>query len=302
MTHSEVVKALRIPNIIIANITIDNKNANNKVPIKYAGNSLVFQTPFLQICSCLRKTAFPNIHLLETTFKGDSDDKINQWFQFIENIEDHVSSLVTNVGTSWFAQQDVNIKSLIRDLDPSCNTHFIKWPINLENNIFIDEYKQPFDYTKLKVDDRIKMIIEVSDLWINENVCGLAVIVQKILVKPYIQKICNDYIFEESDSDCDHDENEENIISLLATEQKPKIQIPSKIQPKIQPNPFYEVFSDEDELSITANKINEVRQIVQDCSLSSSNMNDDIDHDYDIDIAPIATKPIYKNSRRIGRF
>lgn len=223
MTSSkQVIKASKIGDIIIDEIIMAPKKIKNKVSITLNGKSPVIQTPFLQITGTLRKTPVPHIYQIDTLFRGDSDKKMNQWYEFIENLETHITNHIMSIGTSWFTEKNVIIKSLIRENDNDSNIHFIKWPICLADNMFIDENKKPFDPSEIKDKDLIKLIIEISDLWVQENQCGLAVIVQKVLVKPHVEKIESEYIFDDSDSSVSYsdDDNKSNIISLLATEQK----------------------------------------------------------------------------------
>ena len=227
MATTEVVKALRISDINIDEVTIGTKKHNKKVPVSFKNKPLVFQTPFLEVRGTLRKTLFPDIYQLDTLFKGDSKQKIHQWYQFIESLETHISDQVVKNGATWFTQKDINIKSLIREIDATNEIYFVKWLVNLESNIFIDEQKKSFNPTNLKDKDCIKLIIEISDLWISENTFCLASVVQKILVKPFFEKIQSEYVFDDSDgieSESNTDDDENNIISLLATEQKTRPQ------------------------------------------------------------------------------
>ena len=244
MATKEVIKALKISDIKISDITIGTKKTNKTVPILLGDKLLVCQTPFLEIKGNLRKTPYPNIYQMDTLFRGDTKQKIHQWYNFIENIETHISDLVMNTGSKWFTQKNVIIKSLIRELEPDKGIFFIKWPVDLQTNIFVDENKKAFDPSKLHDKDLVKLIIEISNLWIDGNQCGLAVIVQKVLVRPYTEKVESEYIFDDTDSEHELSENENNIISLLATEQKTQPsnaknsnQPPKKSQTKFsQPN------------------------------------------------------------------
>jgi hypothetical protein len=241
MTTTEVIKALRISDINIEEVAIGVKKNNKTIPILFKNKPLVFQTPFLEVHGTLRKTSFPNIYQLDTLFKGDTEQKIQQWYQFIENLEIHISNQIADNGFDWFTQKHVKVKELIRELDSAKEIYFVKWPIDLKTNIFIDEQKKSFNPSDLKDKDLVKLIIEISDLWINENYCGLAVIVQKILVKPYLEKIQSEYVFDDDNSGTegsDINENENNIISLLATEQKTRsLTVPVPSQPIMQPQP-----------------------------------------------------------------
>lgn len=223
-TTKEVIKALKISDIVMEDITIGTKKSSKTVPILLKNKSIVLQTPFLEISGSLRKTSYPNIYQLDTLFKGDSKRKINQWYDFIENLENHITNLIIRNGSKWFTQKNVVIKSLIKELEPNKGNYFIKWPIDLKTNIFVDEYKKTYNPLELKEKDLVKLIVEIANLWIHDNQCGLAIVVQKILVKPYLEKIQSEYIFDDSESENSYeDDKDNNIISLLATEQKTKL-------------------------------------------------------------------------------
>lgn len=274
-TKKEVIKALKISDInnLLEEITIGTKKRNKTVPITLRGKPIVFQTPFLEVLNNLRSTIYPFIYQLDTLFKGDSKQRIYQWYQFIENLETHISNQLINIGSKWFTQNNVVIKSLIRELDAEKGIFFVKWPIDLNTNIFVDENRKPFDYTTLKEKDLIKLIVEIRDLWIQENQCGLTVVVRKILVKPYIEKIKieSEYIFNEEDSDnfTEEDDKENNIISLLATEQKTR---PSNKLNEMQQNQVQQHF-----LQQNQNSNQEIRNVSQFNPIINSNKEiDDI--------------------------
>lgn len=214
---NQVIKALKISDINIDEILVGTKKINKTVPITLGEKSLIFQTPFIEVTGNLRQTHYPNIYQLDTLFRGDTKQRIQNWYHFIENFETHVSNQVINNDPQWFTQKNVVFKSLIRELDSEKGIFFIKWAIDLKLNIFVDENKNPVNPTNLKDKDLIKLIVEISDLWIHENQCGLAIVVQKILVKPYIEKIYSEYVFDETDSENSFDKDS-NIISLLATD------------------------------------------------------------------------------------
>ena len=214
------IKANRISDLNVNDVLIGTKKNNRIVPVYYKNGALVFQTPFLEVSGNLRKTHSPNIYQMDTLFKGDTRNKLDLWYQFIDNLETKITEQIENKGQEWFTQNTVVIKTLIRKHENDESLNYIKWPVDLKSNIFIDELKTSFNPADLKNRDLVKLIINIPYLWINNNVFGLAVIVEKILVKPYIEKVQSEYIFNESDSEID--DNEKNIISLLATEQKNK--------------------------------------------------------------------------------
>ena len=244
MASKQVIKALKISNIKITDLIVGIKKTNKTVPITLNGKPMVFQTPFLEVRGDLRKTPLPNIHQLDTLFKGDTKQKIQQWYQFVEALESHISEQVINNGSKWFTQKNVIIKSLIREVETDKGVFFIKWLIDLQPGMFVDENKKLFDPTCLHDKDLVKLIVEISSLWIDEKQCGLAVIVQKVLVRPYAEKVQSEYIFNDSDSASESDEKASHIISLLATEQKkpaPKSQVPDTSKQPLLQNKFNQI-------------------------------------------------------------
>jgi hypothetical protein len=218
-----VVKALKISDIVVEDIILEtsNKKKTTKVPITYHdGGSIAFQTPFLEISADkLRKTSFPHIYQIDTLFKGDSKSKINQFYQFIESLESHIINQVAKNGSKWFDQKKIILKSLIRESDLNKGMYYIKWPIELKEKMFIDENNNVFNPKNFKEKDSIRFIVELSNLWIDANQFGLACIVQKIMVRPFQEKILSEYEFAHSDStNSEDEEHADNIISLLATE------------------------------------------------------------------------------------
>lgn len=222
------IKALKFTSIKIDDIILSSKKNNKKVQIKYGNDILVFQTPFMEVKKEPRTTLYPDIVKIDTFFKGESKSKIQKWFHFIENLENHIVQQVEQYGSTWFTQKNVIIKSLIRELEPhkienddiDTSMFFIEWPVDIKGANFIDEHKKPFDFSNLKEGDLVKFIIEISNLWIDKNQFGLIFIIKKVMVKSHKEKIKKVYDFDE-DSDSGA-EDDENIISLFATEQKNK--------------------------------------------------------------------------------
>jgi len=228
----QTIRASRPSEIKISDIVVGERT-DKKVPISLGSwttasgsavstsgsKSIVVQTPYLEVWGSIKPTPNPNIHQIITLFKGDSKKKINQWVKFLENYETHVINKVTKQGSDWFTEKGVCIKTMIQQKDDDKDTFFTKWVIDSNRNIVVDEYGQPYSLSQINDKDCIKLIIEMSDLWINNNQFGTFVIVQKIRVRPFQEKVENEYIFDESKSDSS-EEQTDNIIALLATDQK----------------------------------------------------------------------------------
>jgi len=255
---SEVqIKASNINDINLKDIVLSKKKKHNKVPIHIkspdqSDTPLVFQTPYLEVVGGLTETPFNTIHTLITLFAGLSTSKVVQWQNFIEKVESMISKQIIENGTNWFTQSNVVIKSIIKDPDAELPVSYIKWPLDMSRNIFVDETGSDFDPDNLRDKDLIRLIVEIPNLWIRENQCGLAAIVRKIKVKPQKEKIECRYLFEDSDNssdkESDKDSDDEKIVSLLATEQNPAIRMKADISSVAAHAKKY--FEDEDSVEL----------------------------------------------------
>jgi len=228
--EAQRIKALKISDIDEKKITLlVTAKKTNKVPITYGQDPFAFQTPFLEVTDKLRPTAYQHIHQLDTLFKGDSKSKIDQFYQFIEALESNVCAQIGKNCAKWFSQKDITFKSLIRESDLNKNMFYIKWPIEMKENMFITENGKQFNPKNLKEKDYVKFIVEIPNIWIDGERIGLACIVQKIMVKSYQEKITSEYIFD-TNSSSSEDDLSVNIVSILnddvSTKSK-KIQSPA---------------------------------------------------------------------------
>lgn len=213
--QSQIIKASKISDIVINEIIFGTKKSN-KVPIIYKSSNFIFQTPFLELSSHLIDTPFPDLFQMITLFNGESKKKIDQWFQFIENVETRISEQIEN-NNDWFSNTNVSFKSLIRgDKD----NLFVKWIVDLKENIFIDESRNEVNPFSLKAGDLVKLIVEIPYLWIKDDQFGIVVTVHKGLVKSSTEKeeVPTDYQFDD-DTESESSEDDD-MVSLLATEQK----------------------------------------------------------------------------------
>jgi hypothetical protein len=217
----QIIKAMKITDINISNVSISTVKNNKVIPVRLNDEPLIFQTPYLEVADRLRKTTYPTIYQLDTLFKGDSKNKITNFFKFIENLETHICSLIEKNVSELFMQKNIILKTLIHEMSSDKNNYYIEWPICLSTNRFVDDHRLPFDPNNLKNKDLVRFIVEISNLWINNNQFGLAIVVQKINVKPFQVKIEHEYLFDDdTDSDNDYEDVATELISLLATNKK----------------------------------------------------------------------------------
>jgi len=229
MNQTKVVIALKIKYINDNEIMLDDEKKGKFVPISYKNQVLCLQTPFLEINSDgLMETEYDDLYQFYTLFAGCNKDDIDTWYQFLEKLETRISSQLSN-NYKWFTTDTINFKSLIKEYNGVDEHYFYtRWLVDLSQTIFIDEDKNPFDPQNLKKKDLVKLIVEITHLWIHGNQCGLKFTVPKVMVSPAPEKITTEYVFDENESDKHQDNtsgDESDIVSLLATEQNKPISV-----------------------------------------------------------------------------
>lgn len=244
MSNNQVCKALKIENIDLADVVVGEKNGK-KIPITINGEQLIFQSSFLCVKSKLRKTDKPNISQMDTNFTGLNQKKVNQFYDFIEKFEDYVLRRVKIQAEYWPNFSNLNVKSLIRGCGDEENT--IRWIFLDTKTKFVDENRNDYDPQDINENDFIKLIVEIPYLWVDDNGNGgFVIIVHKVLVKKAVpEEIPTEYVFDDSDDDSDDNSNEENIISMLQTENN-RDAVPRRIISLNKKQPSSEHFSSSD--------------------------------------------------------
>uniref|UniRef100_A0A6C0LTD7 Uncharacterized protein n=1 Tax=viral metagenome TaxID=1070528 RepID=A0A6C0LTD7_9ZZZZ len=215
----QTIKALQIKNINLDDVKIGNSTHSKIIAIKYLSKNLVCQTPYLEIKQGITKTNLPGVHELSVYFKGESKKKTDKFYKFIDNLESHIIKLISDIGNQWFDNRDVNFKTLIREDGIDKNNYYLKLPVRIESISFIDEEDRSISPINLKSKDQLKFILEFSNLWIDNNILGLTVVIYKVKVKQYIEPIKNEYVFSNSDSDSEFESNaDKDSVSLAILE------------------------------------------------------------------------------------
>jgi len=223
MTSKQTIKALRLVNINISDIILNSIKNNKSCALKYKNKPLILQTPYLKVKDSVRKTNHENLYIIDTLMETYPLSNVNKWSKFIDDLENHISMQVGNIGKSWFTQNNIILKSLIKTSEN--NVPYIKWPINFSKSIFIDENKNNINPNNIKAGDYLKFIIEFSNIWIDENKFGLAIVVHKILLKSIVE---NEYVFDDSEEETENIGCETDVMSLLMTEKNKES--PKKLQ------------------------------------------------------------------------
>lgn len=247
MQKSQVIKAEKIPKVNISDIRLSKHKVDKKVKIDLKSKNIVFQTPFLKIAEPPRISANGKVCEIQTLFDGKNKSKIERWYQFIENVEQHITDKLIQVGSKWFESNNITIKSLIREYQD--NQYVVKWIVLLKANMFVDENMKPIYLESIDSNFMVRLVVELPNIWINGDDCGLSAIVHKVMFKSHPEeeeREC-EYEFTDSESNSNSDFSEENLEQYMATEKntgKSRIQNKFNIAPKLDDDDIFGYTSD----------------------------------------------------------
>jgi hypothetical protein len=217
------------------------------IPLFYKGKNLVFQTPYLHVLSTMEKTSYKNVSEMTTLFSGDSTNKLEQWFKFIDDMEKQIVDNIKKNGHKWFSGGNVTLKSLAKTLNGDQKSFYTRWPVDTTKNIAVGPDRRPFNTNTMRQGDYVKMIVECPNYWIRGNEIGITVVVKKIMVRPTPSD--DEYDFDDNQTEgLPIDSKNDNIINILsqATERPPSS---SYTRPSNIPNYASQNMSSDDEFS-----------------------------------------------------
>jgi hypothetical protein len=218
---TKTMKALPISKINHNKFYFSDRLKKGKLSILYDNTIFNFQSPFMIVKDELSfnniNTDIAGIGSMDTHFKGESKRKINNFYSFIDTFEENmVEHMKSNSILKYFKEKGIFIKSMIRGTGTSVDNLYIRWLIDTNKTIFIDESNDKLiDPSSIKKGDMIRNIVEIKDIWIREKQFGFYPIVKKVLVR----FVTSEYSFDE---ESDASANEDKLIDLIATEQRPK--------------------------------------------------------------------------------
>ena len=180
----------RINEINVDNICYTEVKSNDKKTIVYLKymdcnklKNIVFQTPnLLNVYNILQKNHTPNIFELDVPLKGKSENKINKFIRFLNDIDNKIIKDARN-NPKWFSsfphQKTMKYQKIIRESDETeYSEGIIRFKI-LKTNDFNTIIQLNNKKINLLTDDTIpsncwvKSILEIYAIWINENGFGL---------------------------------------------------------------------------------------------------------------------------------
>jgi len=202
-----MTKPLRVSQVDLSKIIYQNIKGRNKkyIPIDYetSGNKLVIQTPLLY-CNVkpVKKDGF---YELDIPLYGKSSSKVEKFVNLLKQLDMKFMNDAKKNGKTWFVgKKNIRYKSIFRDVNDTSRIYengLIKIKIlSGMNGATITQNGKEINPSDLCVNQQIRLLLEVSALWLSEEGFGLYLrphlIDQHVLVK-------YQFSFLESDSDSD---------------------------------------------------------------------------------------------------
>lgn len=178
---------LNIRDIDFENINYFQMRNGKGIILRYTYNNnhekFFFQTPELVIKKIDTNNELSEIYI----YLDNSSENLNLFKNFLVNLDKSVVKTARS-NKDWFSTNNIKFKGLIRY--DSFNLPYLKLKIKNSyiNNINITSNRQTEKciFSDLKNDMKVKMILDVNGLWINEKSFG-------IYLKPYLIDIRQSY-------------------------------------------------------------------------------------------------------------
>lgn len=181
----------------------------SRLPVYYRGGSLVFKTPYLQI-SHIRGESGTTI--LQTVFSGSSEDKLHQFLETVEGLEQNVGNQFVQMAPQLGIRGRMEMKKLVKNTQ-GAEELYIQWPVR-ESCQYTTASGAPYYREDLAVGDYVRLIVKVQNFWLQAGECGLTVNVPKIMVCPS-SEAGEEYDFG-SDDEMPAVEDDRDLVSVLS--------------------------------------------------------------------------------------
>ena len=175
------------------------KKMTKYIKIRYNNNRLMLNTPLLRVSSI-------NIGKKINTISLSINNENEKEYNFGKNVVE-LDKFIFNVAKenrNWFDEINYDYIGLI-------NENEISFKFRDNDNIKIKCNGEKIDIKELKKNYLVKVIFDVSGIFINNNKFG-------IYLKPYLFDINVEYIFNDSDDEIDNNLLEETNYSFSSSE------------------------------------------------------------------------------------
>ena len=187
---------------------LDNENLKFRkmtkyVKIRYKNSRLMLNTPLLKVSSINIGKKISSVSL---SINNENEKEYNFGKNMVE-----LDKFIFNVAKenrSWFEELNYDYIGLI-------NENEITFKFRENDNLKIKCNGEKIDLKELKKNYLVKVIFDVSGIYINNNKFG-------IYLKPYLIDINVEYIFNDSDEDVDSNLLEESNYTFSSSENEKK--------------------------------------------------------------------------------
>jgi hypothetical protein len=224
------IQALPISRVVLGNISIDSTQSTRNQSSKnvlYGNSPLIIQTPFLRVVKKPNPTNHHTIVEMVTDFESENPrdkERATKFFEFLENVEDHLTTIVTRNHMNLFTTKNIDLKPVIRINEEG--KYYIRWYVDMTEASITDDSGNILDLIDLEPGTLVRMIVELAYVWFGTEMFGLCYKVHRILTKQYTPPppvVKTEYMYA-SEDDEESSENDDHIRSLIATERPKRTQ------------------------------------------------------------------------------
>ena len=168
---------------------IESKNEDN-IMLRYflnnKQNKFFIQTPELVISSIVKAD---DMTILTFNLECLHASKLDSFTNFLVQLDRHIISNARN-NKNWFKTNNIKFKGLIRQDVLNNNKPYLKLKVKTTSlyklKVSFDRQSEKGTFDDLRTNLKVKMILDINGLWINDNGFG-------IYLKPYLIDIRENY-------------------------------------------------------------------------------------------------------------
>ena len=177
-----------IKDIVFDNVNFLHSKYDRNILLRYISknkqNKFYVQTPELVLENIYQEDEY---YVLKLNLNNDVK-KNNNFIEFLINLDKYIINEARK-NPEWFNSTNIRFKGMIRQ-DTKDSLPYLKLKVKNNNlnrlKVTFDKQSEKGTFSDLKNDQKVKMILDINGLWINDNGFG-------IYLKPYLIDIRHSY-------------------------------------------------------------------------------------------------------------
>ncbi len=177
-----------IKDIVFDNVNFLHSKYDRNILLRYISknkqNKFYVQTPELVLENIYQEEEY---YVLKLNLNNDVK-KNNYFIEFLINLDKYIINEARR-NPEWFNSTNIRFKGMIRQ-DTKDSLPYLKLKVKNNNlnrlKVTFDKQSEKGTFSDLKNDQKVKMILDINGLWINDNGFG-------IYLKPYLIDIRHSY-------------------------------------------------------------------------------------------------------------